>query len=99
MVKLLTLKTNHTLLGNVIDLPEFNYVTIKEPVQVVQIPPRAANDTGSIAFSPFLDYTNEFRSGIQIIKNDILTTTTPILELENQYNSIFGSGIQIAKTL
>jgi hypothetical protein len=99
MIKLLTLKTNHTLLGNVIDLPEFNYVTIKEPVQVVQIPPRAANDTGSIAFSPFLDYTNEFRSGIQIIKNDILTTTTPILELENQYNSIFGSGIQIAKTL
>jgi len=99
MVKLLTLKTNHTLLGNVIDLPEFNYVTIKEPVQVVQIPPRAANDTGSIAFSPFLDYTNEFRSGIQIIKNDILTTTTPILALENQYNSIFGSGIQIAKTL
>jgi len=74
-------------------------VTIKEPVQVVQIPPRAANDTGSIAFSPFLDYTNEFRSGIQITKNDILTTTTPILELENQYNSIFGSGIQIAKTL
>jgi hypothetical protein len=99
MIKLLTLKTNHTLLGNVEDLPEFNYVTIKEPVQVVQIPPRAANDTGSIAFSPFLDYTNEFRSGIQIIKNDILTTTTPILELENQYNSIFGSGIQIAKTL
>ena len=92
MVKLLTLKTNHTLLGNVIDLPEFNYVTIKEPVQVVQIPPRAANDTGSIAFSPFLDYTNEFRSGIQIIKNDILTTTTPILELENQYNSIFEIG-------
>jgi len=86
-------------MGNVEDLPEFNYVTIKEPVQVVQIPPRAANDTGSIAFSPFLDYTNEFRSGIQITKNDILTTTTPILELENQYNSIFGSGIQIAKTL
>ena len=86
-------------MGNVEDLPEFNYVTIKEPVQVVQIPPRAANDTGSIAFSPFLDYTNEFRSGLQSIKNDILTTTTPILELENQYNSIFGSGIQIAKTL
>jgi hypothetical protein len=86
-------------MGNVVDLPEFNYVTIKEPVQVVQIPPRAANDSGSIAFSPFLDYTNEFRSGIQIQKNDILTTTTPILELENQYNSIFGSGIQIAKTL
>jgi len=99
MIKLLTLKTNHTLMGNVVDLPEFNYVTIKEPVQVVQIPPRAANDSGSIAFSPFLDYTNEFRSGIRIHRNDILTTTTPILELENQYNSIFGSGIQIAKTL
>jgi hypothetical protein len=98
MIKLLTLKTNHTLMGNVV-YDEVDFVTIKEPVQVVQIPPRAANDSGSIAFSPFLDYTNEFRSGIRIHRNDILTTTTPILELENQYNSIFGSGIQIAKTL
>ena len=54
MIKLLTLKTNHTLLGNVVDEIEYDYVIIKEPVQVVQIPPRAANDTGSIAFSPFL---------------------------------------------
>jgi hypothetical protein len=98
MIKLLTLKTNHTLMGNV-TYDEVDFVTIKEPVQVVQIPPRAANDSGSIAFSPFLDYTNEFRSGIRINRNDILTTTTPILELENQYNTIFGSGIQIAKTL
>jgi hypothetical protein len=74
-------------------------VIIKEPVQVVQIPPRAANDSGSIAFSPFLDYTNEFRTGIRIHRDDVLATTTPILELENQYNTIFGSGIQIAKTL
>jgi hypothetical protein len=85
-------------MGNV-TYDEVDFVTIKEPVQVVQIPPRAANDSGSIAFSPFLDYTNEFRSGIRINRNDILTTTTPILELENQYNTIFGSGIQIAKTL
>jgi len=85
-------------MGNVV-YDEVDFVTIKEPVQVVQIPPRAANDSGSIAFSPFLDYTNEFRSGIRIHRNDILTTTTPILELENQYNTIFGSGIQIAKTL
>lgn len=86
-------------MGNVIDEVENDYVTIKEPVQVVQIPPRAANDSGSIAFSPFLDYSNEFRTGIRINRSDILTTTTPVLELENQYNSIFGSGIQIAKTL
>jgi len=86
-------------MGNVIDEVENDYVTIKEPVQVVQIPPRAANDTGSIAFSPFLDYSNEFRTGIRINRSDILATTTPVLELENQYNSIFGSGIQIAKTL
>lgn len=86
-------------MGNVIDEVENDYVTIKEPVQVVQIPPRAANDTGSIAFSPFLDYSNEFRTGIRINRSDILATTTPVIELENQYNSIFGSGIQIAKTL
>ena len=97
-IKLITLKTNHTLMGKV-DLDDNSDWRIKEPVQVVMVPPRAANDTGSIAFSPFLDYTEEFRTGIKIKSEDVLTVNTPITELENQYNTVFGSGIQNAKTL
>lgn len=96
-IKLLTLKTNHTLMGKVTE--ELTEVTIKEPVQVVQVPPRAQNDPGSIAFSPFLEYAKEFKDGFKIKKNDILITSTPVVELENQYNQIFGSGITIASII
>lgn len=72
---------------------------IKQPVQVVSVPPRSAQDPGSVAFSPFLEYAEEFKSGFQIKNEDILTTSTPVRELENQYNQIFGSGIQIASAI
>jgi hypothetical protein len=99
MKKLITLKTNHTILGEVTDEIEYDYIIIKEPVQVVQVPARSATDQGGIAFAPFLEYSNEVRTGIKLSRSDILTITTPVLDLENQYNTIFGSGITIAKTL
>lgn len=97
MIKLVTLKTNHTLLA--IADEHTSYVLLKTPVQVVSVPPRAANETPGIAFVPFLEFSQEFKSGIKVSKEDILCITSPLVELENQYNSIFGSGIQIAKAL
>ena len=73
--------------------------TIKQPVQVVSVPPRSAQDPGSVAFSPFLEYAEEFKTGFTIKNEDILITSTPVRELENQYNQIFGSGIQIASSI
>lgn len=99
MKKLITFKTNHTILGEVTDEIEYDYLIIKEPVQVVQIPARSQTEAGGIAFAPFLEYSNECKTGIKINREDVLTITTPVLELENQYNTIFGSGITIAKTL
>jgi hypothetical protein len=96
-IRLITLKTAHTLMGNVEE--ESDHIIIKEPVQVVQIPPKTKDEPENIAFSPFLHFTEDFKVGIKLYKIDILTVTTPVMELENQYNLIFGSGIQIAKTL
>jgi hypothetical protein len=98
-IKLITLKTNHTLMGTVDESDKVSYITIKEPVQVVNVPPRAANEQPGIAFMPFLEFSNEFRTGIKIKTEDILTITTPVIELENQYNQVFGSGIQIASSI
>lgn len=97
-IKLITFKTNHTVLATVLDEGDIG-VIIKEPVQVVSIPPSASNPEGGIAFSPFLEYSEEFKTGIIIKQNDILTINSPIVDLENQYNRIFGSGIQIASTI
>jgi hypothetical protein len=74
-------------------------ITIKQPVQVVSVPPRSATDPGSVAFSPFLEYADEFKTGFKIHSSDILVISTPVRELENQYNQIFGSGIQIASAI
>ena len=97
-IKLITFKTKHTVLATVLDEGDIG-VIIKEPVQVVSIPPSASNPEGGIAFSPFLEYSEEFKTGIVIKQNDILTINSPIVDLENQYNRIFGSGIQIASTI
>lgn len=93
-IKLITLKTNHTLLGDVVENEDT--VTIKQAVQVVSVPPSQQNPEGGVGFAPFLEFSNEWKTGIEIELFDVLTINTPVVELENQYNSIFGSGIQIA---
>ncbi len=74
----------------------FDSFKIKQPVQVIVQPTKEGPMMG---FSPFLDYTEEFNLGIEINKSDVLCVTTPSRELENQYNQVFGSGIQIASAI
>ena len=115
-LKLITLKTNHTILGDVYEgasdkidkwtvdgVPimenKRDYIIIKYPVQVVSVPPQGPNETTTIAFSPFVEYAEEFRTGFKIYNDDILMVSTPVKELMNQYSKIFGSGIQIATSI
>jgi hypothetical protein len=93
-VKLLTFKTNHTIMGDVVK-QNGNYV-ISQPVQVVMQP---SKEGMSIGFVPFLQFCDEFKTGITLVKEDILCETQPVVDLENQYNDMFGSGIQIASTI
>ena len=77
-----------------------NSVNITKPVQVISVPPSQSNPQGGIAFSPFVEYSEEVKSaGYDIQRSDILFVSTPVRELENQYNQIFGSGIQIASSI
>lgn len=94
-VKLVTFKTNHTIMGE-LDCNDQNEIIIKQPVQVVMQPSKEGPMMG---FGPFLDYSQEFKTGIKISMNDVLCITTPVVELENQYNQVFGSGITIASSI
>lgn len=94
-IKLVTFKTNHTIMADVTESSSDSFILLKQPVQVVSVPPRSANDPGSVAFSPFLEYAEEFKTGFKIKHEDILTTSTPVDELKNQYNQIFGSGLVV----
>jgi hypothetical protein len=93
-IKLITFKTNQTLIGEVVT--NGDKVTIKQPVQVIMQPTKEGPMMG---FAPFLDYAEEFKSGVTFSMDNVLCVTSPVVELENQYNQVFGSGIQIASVI
>ena len=93
--KLVTFKTNHTILAG-IDCTSDTEIVITKPVQVVVQP---SKDGPMIGFAPFLDFAEEFTTGIKLSMQDVLCITTPSRDLENQYNKMFGSGIEIASTI
>ena len=91
--KLITFKTSQTILANVTDDKTGTAYMLEKPVQVIL---QQTKDGPMMGFAPFLDYAEEFSTGIEISKTDVLCVTTPSRELENQYNKIFGSNIEIA---
>ena len=93
--KLVTFKTNHTILAG-IDCTSDTEIVITKPVQVVVQP---SKDGPMMGFAPFLDFAEEFTTGIKLSMQDVLCITTPSRDLENQYNKMFGSGIEIASTI
>jgi hypothetical protein len=93
-VKLLTFKTNQTILADVTERDDV--VLAKQTVQVVVQP---QNGQPMMGFVPFLEFTQEFKTGITFNKSDILSINTPVVELENEYNRLFGSGIEIASSI
>ena len=93
-IQLVTLKTNHTLIGDT-DY-DGNTITIKEPLQVVIQPGK--DSTSSVMFVPFVEYAKEFKTGFKISMNDVLMISNPVQELEDNYRQLF-SRIQIASTL
>jgi hypothetical protein len=97
-LKLVTFKTNQTVLGDVENVmyQSADCITIKKPVQVAT---QVTKDGPMLGFIPYLEYAHEFETGITIYRSDILTINSPVRELENQYNTMFGSGIQIASTI
>ena len=94
-IKLLTFKTNQTILGE-LDCTSDTEVTMKKPVQVIMQPTKEGPMMG---FAPFLEYCEEFKTGIKFSMDNVLVITTPVRELENQYNQVFGSGIEIASVI
>jgi hypothetical protein len=94
-IKLVTFKTQQTLICNLEYTDDYD-LKVKNPIQVIAVPPRTSSDAGGVGFAPYLSYAEEFDTGIIIKKDDIFCVTTPVLDLVNQYNKMFGSGIEIA---
>ena len=90
----ITFKTHQTIIGEVVDQGDIG-VKVKNPMQVIAVPPRSANDPGGVGFAPYLAFVEEFDKGITFNNNDILTINTPVSDLLAQYRKMF-SRIEIA---
>lgn len=93
-IKCITFKTHQTIIGEIVDDGDLG-VQIKNPVQVISVPPRSTNDPGGVGFAPYLAFTEEFDKGIIIKYEDILTTNTPVADLLENYRRMF-SRIELA---
>ena len=93
-IKCITFKTHQTIIAEV-TLEGDVVVLVKNPVQVISVPPRSANDPGGVGFAPYLAFVEEFDKGITIKNEDILTVNTPVPDLMENYRKMF-SRIEIA---
>jgi hypothetical protein len=93
-IKCITFKTHQTIIAELLDQGEIG-VLVKNPVQVISVPPRSANDPGGVGFAPYLAFVEEFDKGIVLKNEDILTINTPVGDLLENYRRMF-SKIEIA---
>jgi len=91
MIKVITLSFGMNVIGeySVTD----NGHMLKKPALVLM---QQQQGQTMIGFSPFLDYTNDFETGVEFVKDSVVAVTTPNTDLQNEYSKYFGTGIQIA---
>jgi len=93
-IKCITFKTHQTIIAELVDEGN-DGIKVKNPMQVIAVPPRSANDPGGVGFAPYLAFTEEFDKGIVINNDDVLTVNTPVTDLLENYRRMF-SRIELA---
>jgi hypothetical protein len=72
-----------------------DFVILKDPVSLVPVP--GQNGQYGYGMMPFMPTVDADR--FNIAKRNIIISGDPVTDILNKYNSMFGSGIQIAKTI
>ena len=87
------------LIGSITGIGDHtDFITIEDPAQVAMMPSQGGTSNSmSIGLLPWIPYSEE--SKFVISKDKIVTSFTPSVDLINNYNRIFGSGIQITSSL
>lgn len=86
-VKIIKLINGEELLADVVN-PNFDPITIKNPVRIVVMPNKIDPKTPNIGFAPWAEFSDD--KEITIDKHHVVAIMTPIKEFVNQYNSMFG---------
>lgn len=91
---LVRLSTGEEIMGEV-TTNNSKVLTVKNPVRVVVVPSKTDPNNPSVAFAPFIQWTDD--KELTLNANHVITTATPITEFANQYNGMFG-GIVVPKS-
>jgi hypothetical protein len=93
MIKIVKLVTGEELIGDVTDTTR-GEVVIDQPCAIQLMPNRADPSKTMMGLIPYASYTEDFRITVNIEK--VVWQEKPSAEIYNQYNTAFGSGIQLA---
>ena len=92
MIKVVKLITGEELIADVTGM--FEVLTLSKPCSLQMVPSRQNPDQPMMGMFPYAAYTEDH--SIEVDRARIVWSATPIKELYNQYNTAFGSGIQLA---
>jgi hypothetical protein len=89
-VKVYKMINGEDIMGEVFNSPMMDPIELKNPSQIVL----QRTETGmGVALAPYMPFAD---GNVKIHKHAIASECTPDQNMVNEYNRIFGSGIQIA---
>ena len=91
MIKVVKLITGEELIA---DVTGSEILTLSKPCALEIIPSQKNPDQPMMGLFPYAAYTEDH--SIEVDRARIVWSAKPVKELYNQYNSAFGSGIQLA---
>ena len=91
MIKIVKLITGEELIA---DVTGSEILTLSKPCVLQMVPSRQNPEQPMMGMFPYAPYTEDHT--IEVDRARIVWDAKPVKELYNQYNSAFGSGIQLA---
>ena len=92
MIQVVKLITGEELIGETQDLT--SKITIKNPCVLQMVPSRNNPEQVGMALAPIAMHVQEHKVTVKM--EHVMWIAEPVKELYNQYNSVFGTGIQLA---
>ena len=94
MIKCFQLLNGQDIIGEV--KADGESITIKDPA-AIHLVPNQNNTSYGVALMPYIPYA-EFNE-VTLMKDKIMATFEPSVDLRNNYSKMFGAGIQIANIM
>jgi hypothetical protein len=96
-IKLIVLNNGLQIMGEIVSTEAADAsvygqgkVLVINPVSVVMVPSKTPGQhQAQIGFGSFLEYVEEYKTGIPLHVTDILTVVTPVPDLLNHYKTLF----------